>query len=81
MTTVEGSIITNRNRHASVLAGYSAYLKEMYKSMSLLLEKIHYCKYNWRICGDLKVITILMGMQQSTPSKYCTAAHLGVGQQ
>ena len=38
--------------------------------MSLLLEKICYRDYNWNMSGDLKVITILMGMQTGY-TKYC----------
>jgi len=28
--------------------------------MKLLLEKIQYEKYNWKICGDVKVIALLL---------------------
>jgi hypothetical protein len=34
-------------------------MKECYKNMKLLLEKIQHEKYNWNICGDLKVICSL----------------------
>jgi hypothetical protein len=38
--------------------------------MKLLLEKIHYEKYEWNICGDLKVIALLLGLQLGC-TKYC----------
>jgi hypothetical protein len=38
--------------------------------MKLLLEKIHYEKYKWNICGDLKVIALLLGVQLGY-TKYC----------
>jgi hypothetical protein len=31
--------------------------------MKLLLEKIQYEKYNWNICGKLKVIVLSFGLQ------------------
>lgn len=69
-TSLKAVLLHNGNRYASVPVGYSAHLKETYETMSLLFEKIRYREYNWRICGDLKVITILMGMQTGY-TKYC----------
>ena len=39
------------------------HLKEFYGSIEILLNAIKYSNYKWKICGDLKVIGILMGMQ------------------
>jgi len=41
-------------------------MKESYENMKLLLEKIQYEKYNWNICGDLKVSTLQLGY-----TKFC----------
>ena len=38
--------------------------------MELLLEVIKYSEYQWILCGDLKVIGLLMGMQAGF-TKYC----------
>jgi len=38
---------------------HAANMEESYENMYLLLEKIQYEKYNWNICGDLKVIAWL----------------------
>jgi hypothetical protein len=38
--------------------------------MKLLLEKTHYRKHNWNICGYLKVIALLLGLQLSY-TKFC----------
>ena len=69
-TSLKAVLLHNGNRYASVPVAYSANLKETYEKMSLLKKKIRYREYNWRICGDLKVITILMGMQTGY-TKYC----------
>jgi len=36
----------------------------------ILMEAINYDKYKWQICGDLKVIALLLGLQQGF-TKYC----------
>ena len=38
--------------------------------MERLLEAIKYNEYQWSLCGDLKVIGLLMGMQAGF-TKYC----------
>jgi len=38
--------------------------------MKLLLEKIQYRKHNWNICGYLKVIAVLLGLQLGY-TKFC----------
>jgi len=37
--------------------------------MKILMEAINYDKFKWQICGDLKVIALLLGLQGFT--KYC----------
>jgi len=69
-TSLKAVLLHNGNRYASVPVGYSAHLKETYETMALLFDKIRYRECNWRICGDLKVIAILMGMQTGY-TKYC----------
>ena len=38
--------------------------------MQILMEAINYDKFKWQICGDLKVITLLLGLQQGL-TQYC----------
>jgi len=46
-------------------------MKESYESMKLLLEKINYDELKWKLCGDLKVVALLLGMQLGY-TKYCS---------
>jgi hypothetical protein len=39
-------------------------------SMSLLLNAVNYKKHCWQLCGDLKVIGLLLGLQM-VYTKYC----------
>ena len=38
--------------------------------MKLLLGKIKYDKFNWKLCSDLKVVALLLGVQL-VYTKYC----------
>ena len=53
----------NGNRFPSVSLAHAASMKESYESMKLLLGKIKYDKFTWKLCGDLKVVAVLLGMQ------------------
>ena len=44
--------------------------KESYEDMKILTEAINYDKFKWQICGDLKVIALLLGLQHGF-TKYC----------
>ena len=45
-------------------------MKETYETMSLIIKATKYAEHLWRICGDLKVIGLLLGLQ-SCFTKYC----------
>jgi len=45
-------------------------MKESYENMKLLLGKIKYDEFKWKLCGDLKVVALLLGMQLGY-TKYC----------
>ena len=55
----------------SIPAGHSVHNKESYENTKILMEAINYDKFKWQICGDLKVITLLLGLQQGF-TKYCS---------
>ena len=57
------AFLYNGNTKPSVSVVHSVHLKESYGSIEILLNDIQYSDYKWKICGDLKVIGILMGMQ------------------
>ena len=58
------------NKKPSIPIAHSAQLKESYDSNEILLNAIHYSDYQWSLCGDLKVIGILMGLQGGF-TKHC----------
>jgi len=38
-------------------------MKEIYENMKLMLGKIKYDKFKWKLCGDLKVVALLFRLQ------------------
>jgi len=63
-------LLHNGNRFPSVLLAHAANIKESYESIKLLLGKIKYDEFKWKLCGDLKVVALLLGMKLEY-IKYC----------
>jgi len=63
-------LLHNGNIHPSILIAYSVHMKETYEHLDLSLKAIIYLKYGWKICGDLRVIWLLLGMQSGS-TKFC----------
>ena len=51
------------------LLAHEANMKESYESIKLLLGKIKYDEFKWKLC-DIKVVALLLGMQLRY-TKYC----------
>lgn len=43
--------------------GHSMRLIENYKDLIMILEKVGYREHQWMVCGDFKILTILLGQQ------------------
>ena len=69
--SLKGVLLHNGNKYPSIPIAYSVHLKESYDNMELLLEAIKYSEYQWSLCGDLKVIGLLMGMQAGFTKYRC----------
>jgi len=55
-------------------------MKESCENMKLLLDKIQNEKYNWNICGDLKVIALWLACSLATQSfvACCVSGIVGI---
>ena len=61
--SLKAVLLSNGNKLASIPIGHSVHMTETYDNMKLLLRSIKYEDHDWLICGDLKVIAIILGMQ------------------
>ncbi|EFN83122.1 hypothetical protein EAI_10361, partial [Harpegnathos saltator] len=53
---------------------HSTQLKEEYSNLKLVLEKINYSAHKWQICGDIKILGMILGQQSGfikTPYYLC----------
>ena len=63
-------LLHNGNQHPSIPVGHAVHMKDTYENLNQLLNKLAYSKYGWHICGDLKVVSLLMCLQLGC-TKYC----------
>jgi hypothetical protein len=63
-------LLHNANTLPFIPVGHPVRNKESHEYMKILMEAINYDKFKWQICGDLKVIALLLGLQQGF-TKYC----------
>jgi len=68
--SLKAVLLCNGNTLPSIPVGQSVHNKESYENVKILMETIKYDKFKWQICGALKVIALLLGLQQGF-TKYC----------
>lgn len=68
-TSLKVVLLHNGNKFASIPIGHSVHMKEDYNDLAIILEKIKYQDHQWMICGDFKILTMLLG-QQAGYTKY-----------
>lgn len=68
--SLKAVLLHNSNKNPSVPVAHAVGMKETYESMSLILKSVNYQAHLWKICGDLKVIGLLLGLQGGF-TKYC----------
>ena len=62
--SLKAVLLYNCNVLASIPLAHSTKLFESYETLKLVLERIKYHEHEWQICGYLKVIGLLLGLQR-----------------
>ena len=70
-TSLKAVLLHNGNRKPSVPIAYCTKTKETYEKMKQLLACIRYDTHQWHVCGDLKVIGLLLGLQMGYTKYMC----------
>ena len=68
--SLKADFLYNGNTLPSIPVGHSVHNMESYENMKILMEAIDYDRIKWQIWSDLKVIALLLGIQQVF-TKYC----------
>ena len=64
-------LLHNGNKFPSVPLAHAANMKKGYESMKLLLGKNRYEEFKWTLCGYLKTVALLLGMQLGYTNYSC----------
>lgn len=59
--SLKAVLLFNGNDLASLPVAHSVRMNETYENMKQLLDALKYWEHKWLICGDLKVIALLLG--------------------
>lgn len=71
LRSLKAVLLHNGNTYAAVPIAHSTVLKESYESLKFLLEKINYNLHKWLVCGDFKMINLLVGLQSGNIKYPC----------
>ena len=68
--SLKAVVLHRSNKKPSILIGHSEHMNECYENMQVLLSDIKYANYSCKLCGDLKMVGMLMGIHSGF-TKYC----------
>jgi hypothetical protein len=61
--TLKVVLLYNGKRFPSVPLAHAVNMKESCESRKLLLGRFKYDEFNWKLCCELKVVALFLGMQ------------------
>jgi len=68
--SLKAVLLHDGNTLPSIPVGHSVHNEESYENMKILTEASNYDKFKCQTFGDLKMIALLLGLQQGL-TKYC----------
>src|SRR5215470_1287932 len=69
--SLKAVLLHNGNMQPSIPVAHATGLKETHESMKLILDLISYHQFKWKICADLKVVSLVMGLQLGCTKHMC----------
>ncbi|CAN2390955.1 hypothetical protein PRIEUP_LOCUS992 [Pristimantis euphronides] len=70
-TSLKAVLLHNGNEKPSVPKAHAVGMRETHASMELILKMIKYSEHKWKICADLKVVALLLGLQLGYTKHMC----------
>jgi hypothetical protein len=71
VVSLKAVLLYNGNTRPSVPIAHAVDMKETYETMEMVLNMVKYKDHKWYICGDLKVIGLVLGMQSGYTKNSC----------
>ena len=59
--SLKAVLLHNGNIYSSISLAYSLQMKEDYENVKQLLIKITYAQFKWYVCGEFKILGVLLG--------------------
>ena len=69
--SLKAALLHNGDEKPSIPVTHATGLNETYESTDLLLRPTKYKGHTWNICGDLKVVSLLLGLQLDYTKHMC----------
>ena len=61
--SLKAVLLHNGYKVGSAPVGHSVKLTESYEDIKYVLNSLQYGQHNWKICGDLKIVSVILGLQ------------------
>jgi hypothetical protein len=71
-TSPKAVLLQNEKKLPSIPVAYAPSTKETYTTMKDILVEVYYKKYQWEVCGDFKVIVVLLGLKTDYTKYSCS---------
>ena len=62
--SLKAVLLHNGNIYPPIPLAYSLQMKEDYENVKQLLIKINYAQFKWYVCGDFKMLGVLLGLRR-----------------
>ena len=62
-------LLHNGKKLAFIPMGHSIQMKETYENIKTIFDRIKYVEHEWIICGDLNILSMLLGQQGRNTKK------------
>ena len=69
--SLKAVLLHKGNIYPSIPLAYSLQTKEDYENVKQLLIKINYAQFKWYVCGDFKILGVLLGLQSGYTKYSC----------
>lgn len=69
--SLKAVLLHNTNKFAPLPLAHSTVLKEEYTNLEAVLKKIKYEEHKWLVCGDLKILSMILGQQSGFTKHPC----------